>query len=54
MLLVAQLMVRHLGSSHRRVLMDGRTPRHDDLTTALITVVAAGGQGMAMLLERTS
>ncbi|WP_327184478.1 acetyl-CoA C-acyltransferase [Streptomyces sp. NBC_01334] len=28
--------------------------RHDDLATALITVVAAGGQGMAMLLERTS
>ncbi|MEU0099963.1 acetyl-CoA C-acyltransferase [Streptomyces sp. NPDC006267] len=30
------------------------TLRHDDLTTALITVVAAGGQGMAMLLERTT
>lgn len=30
------------------------TLRQDDLTTALITVVAAGGQGMAMLLERTS
>ncbi|MFD5147751.1 acetyl-CoA C-acyltransferase [Streptomyces sp. NPDC058401] len=30
------------------------TLRHDDLTTALISVVAAGGQGMAMLLERTS
>ncbi|MFC8438199.1 acetyl-CoA C-acyltransferase [Streptomyces griseoincarnatus] len=30
------------------------TLRHDDLVTALITVVAAGGQGMAMLLERTS
>ncbi|MFF1675105.1 acetyl-CoA C-acyltransferase [Streptomyces sp. NPDC058256] len=31
-----------------------RTLRHDDLTTALVTVVAAGGQGMAMVLERTS
>lgn len=30
------------------------TLRHDDLTTALVTVVAAGGQGMAMLLERTT
>lgn len=30
------------------------TLRHDDLATALITVVAAGGQGMAMVLERTS
>ncbi|MFC9243789.1 hypothetical protein ACFT7S_06975 [Streptomyces sp. NPDC057136] len=30
------------------------TLRQDDLTTVLITVVAAGGQGMAMLLERTS
>lgn len=30
------------------------TLRHDDLTTALVTVVAAGGQGMAMLLERTA
>ncbi|MFE8018084.1 acetyl-CoA C-acyltransferase [Streptomyces antibioticus] len=30
------------------------TLRHDDLTTALITVVAAGGQGMAMLLERAT
>ncbi|MCW8102840.1 beta-ketoacyl-[acyl-carrier-protein] synthase family protein [Streptomyces tauricus] len=27
---------------------------HDDLTTALISVVAAGGQGMAILLERIS
>lgn len=26
--------------------------RHDDHTTALISVVAAGGQGMAMVLER--
>ena len=30
------------------------TLRHDDLDTALISVVAAGGQGMAMLLERLS
>ncbi|MCX4767701.1 acetyl-CoA C-acyltransferase [Streptomyces sp. NBC_01275] len=30
------------------------TLRHDDLGTALVSVVAAGGQGMAMLLERTS
>ncbi|MEU6028867.1 hypothetical protein OG288_00830 [Streptomyces tauricus] len=30
------------------------TLRHDDLTTALISVVAAGGQGMALLLERIS
>lgn len=30
------------------------TLRHDDLDTALISVVAAGGQGMAMLLERTA
>jgi acetyl-CoA C-acetyltransferase len=30
------------------------TLRHDDLPTALITLVAAGGQGMALLLERTS
>ncbi|MET9673097.1 hypothetical protein ABZY68_08360 [Streptomyces sp. NPDC006482] len=30
------------------------TLRHDDLDTALISVVAAGGQGMALLLERTS
>ncbi|MEV6544558.1 acetyl-CoA C-acyltransferase [Streptomyces sp. NPDC051665] len=29
------------------------TLRHDDLSTALISVVAAGGQGMALLLERT-
>lgn len=28
------------------------TLRHDDLSTALVSVVAAGGQGMAMLLER--
>jgi acetyl-CoA C-acetyltransferase len=28
------------------------TLRHDDLATALVSVVAAGGQGMAMLLER--
>ncbi|MET7442331.1 acetyl-CoA C-acyltransferase [Streptomyces sp. NPDC004082] len=28
------------------------TLRHDDLTTALISVVAAGGQGMALVLER--
>ncbi|GAA1192821.1 acetyl-CoA C-acetyltransferase [Kitasatospora gansuensis] len=30
------------------------TLRHDDHSTALISIVAAGGQGMAMLLERTS
>lgn len=30
------------------------TLRQDDLATALVTVVAAGGQGMAMVLERTS
>ncbi|NEA61607.1 acetyl-CoA C-acyltransferase [Streptomyces sp. SID12488] len=30
------------------------TLRHDDLSTALISIVAAGGQGMALLLERTS
>ncbi|WP_393087392.1 acetyl-CoA C-acyltransferase [Streptomyces sp. LN704] len=30
------------------------TLRHDDVGTALISVVAAGGQGMALLLERTS
>jgi len=30
------------------------TLRHDDLSTALISVVAAGGQGISMLLERTS
>lgn len=30
------------------------TLRHDDLDTALISVVAAGGQGMALLLERTA
>jgi acetyl-CoA C-acetyltransferase len=30
------------------------TLRHDDLSTALISVVAAGGQGMAMVLERTA
>ncbi|MCZ4096845.1 acetyl-CoA C-acyltransferase [Streptomyces sp. So13.3] len=28
--------------------------RHDDRSTALVSVVAAGGQGMAMVLERTS
>lgn len=28
------------------------TLRHDDLSTALVSVVAAAGQGMAMLLER--
>lgn len=28
--------------------------RHDDHSTALVSVVAAGGQGMAMVLERTS
>ncbi|USQ85502.1 acetyl-CoA C-acyltransferase [Streptomyces phaeoluteigriseus] len=28
------------------------TLRHDDHTTALVTVVAAGGQGMAMVVER--
>jgi acetyl-CoA C-acetyltransferase len=28
------------------------TLRHDDHSTALISVVAAGGQGMAMILER--
>ncbi|MGW3664608.1 hypothetical protein [Streptomyces sp. NPDC005141] len=27
---------------------------HDDLSTALISVVAAGGQGVVLLLERTS
>ncbi|MDL2075818.1 acetyl-CoA C-acyltransferase [Streptomyces sp. GXMU-J15] len=30
------------------------TLQHDDLSTALISVVAAGGQGMALLLERAS
>ena len=30
------------------------TLRQDDLGTALISIVAAGGQGMAMLLERTA
>jgi len=30
------------------------TLRQDDLSTALISIVAAGGQGMAMLLERTA
>ncbi|MEV0227218.1 acetyl-CoA C-acyltransferase [Streptomyces sp. NPDC050704] len=30
------------------------TLRHDDLSTALVTIVAAGGQGMALLLERTA
>ncbi|MET9496893.1 acetyl-CoA C-acyltransferase [Streptomyces sp. NPDC006552] len=30
------------------------TLRHDDLNTALVSVVAAGGQGMALLMERTS
>lgn len=30
------------------------TLRHDDPSTALISIVAAGGQGMAMLLERVS
>jgi acetyl-CoA C-acetyltransferase len=30
------------------------TLRHDDLDTALISIVAAGGQGMAMLLQRTA
>lgn len=29
------------------------TLRHDNHTTALVTVVAAGGQGMAMVIERT-
>ncbi|MFJ3616357.1 asparagine synthase-related protein [Streptomyces hydrogenans] len=29
------------------------TLRHDDHGTALVTVVAAGGQGMAMVIERT-
>ncbi|WNI16453.1 acetyl-CoA C-acyltransferase [Actinacidiphila sp. ITFR-21] len=28
--------------------------RHEDLSTALVGVIAAGGQGMAMVLERTS
>lgn len=30
------------------------TLRHDNLSTTVISVVAASGQGMALLMERTS
>ncbi|MCM2423637.1 acetyl-CoA C-acyltransferase [Streptomyces sp. RKAG293] len=43
------------GAAGARLTTTGLTAlRHDDQSTALVSVVAAGGQGMAMVLERTS